>query len=99
MCVFIPVYPAGRYPSHTHWQYKGTGAVVQGPGSEIGEMKLDQWPPLLLRLAAVDTVVMKMVNGEPPHSASAFGGHQESQEQPDAGLSRLTAAPISRGAE
>ena len=42
-----------------------------------------------------------MVNGdgEPPHSASAFGGHQESQEQPDAELSRLSAAPISRGAE
>jgi hypothetical protein len=37
-------------------------------------------------------------NGEPPRSASAFGG-QESQEQSDAELSRLSAAPISRGAE
>lgn len=37
-------------------------------------------------------------NGEPPHSAITFGG-QESQEQSDAELSRLSAAPISRGAE
>ena len=37
-------------------------------------------------------------NGEPRHSANTFVG-QESQEQSDAELPRLSAAPISRGAQ